>query len=152
MTGAFVFVNSFAIKEGKVDELRASLAEFFSAVESNEPRLLGINAYVNEAGTEVTFVQVHPDAASLEDHQRVAHEHSRRSGRFLGAAKSIQVYGEPSEVVLKRLGQHAAAGVAVTVKPKHVGGFTRGPEQPAGRFGHPPDRAAHDRRHEVENS
>ena len=63
MSEPFIFINSFEIKEGKL------LGEFLTVVESNEPRLLALNAYVNEDGTEVTFVQVHPDAASLEHHQ-----------------------------------------------------------------------------------
>jgi hypothetical protein len=102
MSEPFIFINSFEIKEGKLEDLRQFLGEFLTVVESNEPRLLALNAYVNEDGTEVTFVQVHPDAASLEHHQRVAHEHTRRSRQFLGAITSIQVYGTPNDVILKK--------------------------------------------------
>jgi hypothetical protein len=38
--------------------------------------VLALNAYVNEEGTEVTFVHVHPDAASMEVHETAAHEHT----------------------------------------------------------------------------
>jgi hypothetical protein len=71
MSEAFIFINSFEMKESKLEDLRQFLGEFLTVVESIEPRLLALNAYVNEDGTEVTFVQVHPDAASLEHHQRV---------------------------------------------------------------------------------
>jgi hypothetical protein len=136
MAGPFIFINSFAIKEGKLEELRQFLGEFFRLIEANEPRLLAINAYVNEDGTEVSFVQVHPDAASLEHHQRVTHEHTQRSRQVLGATTSIGLYGKPSDLVLKRTRQHAASGVAVAVNPEHLGGFTRiseRPEEPTSR-------------------
>jgi hypothetical protein len=125
MAAPFIFINSFAIREGKFEGLRQFLREFFTAIEADEPRLLAINAYVDHEGTDVTFVQVHADAASLEHHQRLAHEHSGRSREFLGAATSIAVFGQPSDLVLKRMRQHAASGLAVSVKPEHVGGFTR---------------------------
>ena len=145
MSEPFIFINTFAIKESKLEDLRQFLGELFSVVEANEPRLLGINAY----GTEVTFVQVHPDAASLEHHQQVAHEHTQRSRQFLGAITSIQVYGKPSDVVLKRTRQHAASGIAVSVKPRHLGGFTRLPATPAeSASGEPADRATEGQRHE----
>lgn len=127
MAAAFIFINSFAIKEGKLEDFRQFLREFFRVIEANEPRLLAINAYVNEDGTEATFVQVHPDAASLEHHHQVAHEHTERARQFLGATTSIQVYGKPSELVLEETRQHAVSGVPVSVKPEHLGGFTRLP-------------------------
>jgi hypothetical protein len=34
-------------------------------VEANEPRLIALNSYVNEDGTEATIVQVHPDPDSM---------------------------------------------------------------------------------------
>ncbi len=77
-----------------------------------------MNAYVNEDGTEATIVQVYPDAAAME-----AHEGARR--HFRDATTSIQVYGKPSDVYLERARQLAASGVAVIVKPEHLGGFTR---------------------------
>jgi hypothetical protein len=64
MAAPFIFINSFAIKEGKLGDFRQFLQEFLKIIEANEPRLLALNAYVNEDGTEVTFVQVHPDAAT----------------------------------------------------------------------------------------
>ena len=39
-----------------------------------EPRVIAFNIYVNDEGTEVTGVQVHPDAASMEFHMQVLRE------------------------------------------------------------------------------
>jgi hypothetical protein len=59
MSEPFIFINSFEIKEGKLEDLR----------------------------------------------------------QFLGAITSIQVYGTPNDVILKRARLHARSGVSVTVKP-----------------------------------
>jgi hypothetical protein len=127
MAAPFIFIKTYAIKEGKLEDFRQFLQEFFKVLEASEPRALAINAYVNEDGTEVTFVQVHPDAASKEHHSRVAHEHVERARQFLDTTTSIQVYGKPSNVVLEKARQHADSGVPVSVKPEHLGGFTRLP-------------------------
>jgi len=59
----------------------------------NEPRVLVINAYVNEEGTEAPIVQIHSDATTLE-HYRVIHEHNRRAfGQFIDATTGLQIYG-----------------------------------------------------------
>ena len=133
MTAPFIVINTYAIKEGKLEEFRQFLQELFKVLEANEPRLLAINAYVNEDGTEVSFVLVHPDAASMELHHQVAHEHTKRARReFLDAATSIQVYGKPSDAVLEKTKQLArTTGVPLSVKPEHLGGFTRLAATPA---------------------
>jgi hypothetical protein len=131
LAGPFVHIATYAIGEGQLEGLRQFLPQFFEIIEANEPRLLAVNAFVNEDGTEATFIELHPDAASMEHHARVGHEHTARAfARFVGATTSIQIYGEPSDVVLARARQHAASGVPVIVKPEHLGGFTRLPEPP----------------------
>ena len=128
MAAPFIVIRTFTIKEGKLEDFKQFLREFFKIIEANEPRLLAINAYVNEDGTEATFVLVHPDAASMEHHHQVAHEHTERARReFLDAATSIQVYGKPSDVVLEKTKQLARTGVPLSVKLEHLGGFTRLP-------------------------
>ena len=46
-------------------------------IHSNEPRLIAFHEYLSEDGTEVEYVQVHPDTDSFEDRMRVV----ERSGR-----------------------------------------------------------------------
>ena len=150
MAAPLILINTFALKEGKLEDFRQSLQEFFKVIEANEPRALAINAYVNEDGTEVTFVHVHPDAASMEHHHQVVHEHAGRAQQFLDAARrSIQVYGQPSDLVLEKTRQHAGSGVPVSVKPEHLGGFTRLPATPAEPASQEPaERATEGQRHE----
>ena len=60
MTAPFIVIRTFTIKEGKLEGFKQFLRELFKFIETNEPHLLAINASVNEDGTEVTFIQVHP--------------------------------------------------------------------------------------------
>jgi hypothetical protein len=50
------------------------LVEF---IEANELRVIAFNEYVNDAGDEVSVVQVHPDAASMEAHMEIVRERAR---------------------------------------------------------------------------
>ena len=128
MAAPFIVIRTFTIKEGKLEGFKQFLRELFKFIETNEPRLLASNAYVNEDGTEVSFVHVHPDAASMEHHEKVAHEYTERARReFLDATTSLQVYGKPSDVVLEKTKQLARTGVPLSVKLEHLGGFTRLP-------------------------
>ena len=153
MAAPFIVINTYAIKEGKLEDFRQFLRELFTVLEANEPRLLAVNAYVNEDGTEAAIVQVHPDAASVQHYWQVLHQHAGRAfGQFVDATTSFQVYGTPSEVVLRRSRQHAESGVAVSVKPRHLGGFTRLPATPAEQVSRDPadraKRAGEKQRHE----
>ena len=126
MAAPFVFIGTYTIKEGQLEAFTQDLRGFFEHIEANEPRLLAIHAYTDEAGTEATFVQVHPDAASMEFHMQVAREHIERAyGQFLDASTSVQVYGTPSDAVLEMTRQLAGSGVPLSVKAHHLGGFTR---------------------------
>jgi hypothetical protein len=80
---------------------------------------------VSEDGTEVGVVQIHPDAASMEFHMGVVAQRAARAyAQTLEATTGIQVYGEPSEAVLEMLRRQAGAGVPMTFKRHHLGGFT----------------------------
>jgi hypothetical protein len=126
LSGPFIFIATNKLKEGKLEAERSRAANLGSFIEANEPRLLAFNEYVNEEGSEVGVVQVHPDAASMEFHMEVVAERAARAyAETLEATTSIQVYGEPSETVLEILRRQAGAGVPMTVKRFHIGGFTR---------------------------
>jgi hypothetical protein len=54
-----------ASKPGRLDRERQRVPALVEFIRANEPRLIAFNEYVNEAGDEVTVVQVHPDIASM---------------------------------------------------------------------------------------
>ena len=53
------------------------------------------------------------------------HEATRRIAETLEATTSIQVYGTHSDAVREMLGRQTGAGMPLTVKRYHLGGFTR---------------------------
>jgi hypothetical protein len=125
MSGPFIFIATNRLREGKLAAECERADELSSFIEANEPQLLALNEYANEDGTDVGVVQ-HPDAASMELHMEVVAERAARAyAETLEATTSIQVYGEPSEAVLEMLRRQAGAGVPMTVRRHHIGGFSR---------------------------
>jgi hypothetical protein len=94
-------------------------------IQSNEPQLIAFHEYLSEDGTEVEYVQVHPDASSFENHMRVVERSGRSYTETLEGTTNIRIYGTPGEVILEMLNQAAGSGVSMTVLPEHLGGFTR---------------------------
>jgi hypothetical protein len=126
MSGPFIFIATNRLKEGKLEAERERVPELCEFIEAHEPRLMAFNEYASEDGAEVGVVQVHPDAESMEFHMEVVAERALRAyAETLDATTSIQVYGAPSDAVLEMLSRQAGAGVPLTVKRYHLGGFTR---------------------------
>jgi hypothetical protein len=126
MSGPFIFIATNRLREGKLDAERERVPGLCAFIEASEPQLIAFNEYASKDGTEVGVVQVHPDAASMELHMEVVAERATRAyAETLDATTSIQVYGEPSDAVLEMLSRQAGAGVPMTVKRYHLGGFTR---------------------------
>jgi quinol monooxygenase YgiN len=126
MSEPFIFIGTHTIREGKLEDFKKSCGQLVEVVEANEPRLIAFHLYVNEDGTEVTVVQVHPDADSMLFHMQVAREHiSEAYQSVLEKTKRIDVYGKPSDAVLEMIRQLAGSGVPLSVKAHHLGGFTR---------------------------
>jgi len=95
------------------------------ASRSNEPRLIAFNLYANQDETEVGIVQVHPDADSMLFHMQVAREHITQATEELLDSRDFQIYGTPNDAVLGMIRELSQSGVPLSVKPTHLGGFTR---------------------------
>jgi hypothetical protein len=123
MAGPFIFISQSGIKEGKLDAFTRALQEMAEFVEANEPRVIGFEAYLNDDGTEVTGVQIHPDADSMAFHMQVAFEKIMEFDQYLNT-QSV-----PNDAVLgmmKQIGdQFGGSGMSLRVRTNPVGGFTR---------------------------
>jgi hypothetical protein len=119
-----------------VDVYQEHVTTATALVESEEPKMIAFNNYASDDGTDVTCVQVHSDAQSLDPHLRLFTE--KLASRVYEALDStaVSIYGQPSEAALDML-RHS--GVPVQVLPLHQGGF---PAPPAGLMagGAPPTR------------
>jgi len=126
MVEPLIFISTFTLKEGKLEDLKHHSKEMGKFVEENEPRIIHFEQYINEDGTEMTGVQIHPDEDSMMFHMQVAAERIAQAFEFLDAAKSYQVYGTPSDTFVEQLKQTGGPEVPVIVKSK-FGGFNRLP-------------------------
>src|SRR3954447_20322393 len=98
-----------------------------SSSSATSPQLVAFNEYVNDDGTEVTVVQVHPDAASLQHHLGMIGECAAQAyDETLDATLGIQIFGLVDPQMLATMRAQAGEGVAVSVATEHLGGFTRG--------------------------
>jgi hypothetical protein len=126
VSGPFIFIATNRLKPGKLEDERKRVPGLVDFVEEHEPRMIAFNEYVNEDGTEVAVVQIHPDAASMASHMEIIAERAAAAySETVAATTSIQVFGTPSRAVLELLERQAGAGVPLTIKSFHLGGFTR---------------------------
>jgi hypothetical protein len=130
MPSPFIFIATNRLQAGKLDRERERVPHLVEFIEANEPRLIAFNEYVNEAGDEVTVVQFHPDAASMEAHMKIVRERAQSAyADTLDATVRIQVFGQPTEAIIETLRQQAGDGVEISVNGEHLGGFTRSAAQ-----------------------
>jgi hypothetical protein len=126
MPSPFIFIATNRLKAGQLDRERKRVPGLVEFIEASEPRVIAFNEYVNEAGDEVTVVQIHPDAASMEAHMEIVRERAQEAyAETLEATVRIQVFGRPTEAILETLRQQAGSGVEISVNGEHLGGFTR---------------------------
>jgi hypothetical protein len=126
MSGPFIFIGTHRLKEGKLESFARDCKALADVVEANEPRMIAFNVYASDDGTEVSVVQVHPDAASMLLHMQVVRQHITDAyADSLDETTSMMVYGPPSDEVLAIMTQLASPGVPVSLKPRQLAGFTR---------------------------
>jgi hypothetical protein len=126
MSGPFIFIATNRLKPGMLDAEAARVPGLIEFVQTDEPRIIGFNEYVNDDGTEVAVVQVHPDAESMEFHLGLIAERAATAyAETVEKTTSIQVFGTPSTAIVELLQRQAGAGVPLNIKPHHLGGFTR---------------------------
>lgn len=126
MSGPYVFIGTYTIKSGKQDEARAMCRSLVELVQEKEPRLIGFHVYLDDQATQLSVVQVHPDAESMEWHLQVVSEHIATSfASYLGSTVSQHTFGRASESLARTLLQWADPGALITSMPDHAAGFTR---------------------------
>lgn len=124
MSGPFIWVGTYKIKPGKVEEARKRIQELTDLVEANEPRLIAFNFYVDQDNERTTCVQVHPDAASMAFHLQVIADHLSSAGEWLEKAEATEAYGAPPEGLIE--GERRWIDPrSLRLMPNHEAGFVR---------------------------
>jgi hypothetical protein len=125
MSEPIVFISHNQIKKGKLDELTRVSGEATTRLQAEKPRTLVFLAFVDEGGTQATFVHVFADAESMDLHFEGAEERSTAAYEYLNPA-GWEIYGRPSKAVIEVMRQTAAsAGVTLIVQPEYLAGFLR---------------------------
>lgn len=127
MAEPLIYIGTYKLKDGKLPGYKEAGPEWFEWNQANHPRLLHHEVYISDDGTEVTNVQVHPDAESMEfQMELIAGKHSQWQEYIDWSTMTIQVCGRLSESLRDGLQQLAGSGVPVDIKtPLDIGGFTR---------------------------
>jgi quinol monooxygenase YgiN len=125
MSEPVISIDTSLIRDGRLDELKSAVADLVEFVRANEPRPIVYEVYVDQTGSRMTVVQVHPDSASMEHHMTVA------GPAFAGFAElvtlsTMDVYGTPSEGLLELLRRKVRMlGDATVVVHDLQAGFAR---------------------------
>jgi hypothetical protein len=79
MPSPFIFIATNRLKPGAYEAERLRVPGLVELIRAGEPRLLAFDEYINRERTEVTVVQIHPDAASMEFHVGVVRERAAQA-------------------------------------------------------------------------
>ena len=120
-----VVIDSSEIREGKIDELKTALTELVEFVEANEAEPIAYSIYIDEEGSRMTVMQIHPSSASMELHMRLAGPIFRKFTELVLLSR-VDFYGTPSDAVLEQMRQKAQLlGNAPVVVNEFHAGFAR---------------------------
>jgi hypothetical protein len=120
----FIFVATNRVRPGRLADERRRVPGWVEFIERHEPRLIAFHEFLSADGTEVEYVQIHPDAASFEHHLEVVASADESYRSTLEATTAIRIYGSVTEQILAALRKSAGADVPIKVMPTHLGGFT----------------------------
>jgi quinol monooxygenase YgiN len=125
MSEPIVFMSHHRIKPGEVEALKALTAEIWSAMETEKPRTLMNLAYLNEDGTEVTFMHAFADIEAMQLHWQGADERAKQAYEYVEPI-GFEIYGSAGDQIVEGMRAEAAGGGAtLTIWPEFVTGFLR---------------------------
>lgn len=123
MSGPFILITTNTINEGQLEGVKRLSTRFAERVRAADTGLLAFSFYLNDEGTEVSNVQVHRDAASMDAYLPIAQELIQEA-LSITTTESIDVYGTPGPVVQQVLRMNAEQGARVHVTSDRISGFT----------------------------
>lgn len=125
MPDPLIVISRLRIKEGKLQDVMRYYKKISEIVESSEPQLIAFHGFLNEDGTEMTNIQVHPDTASMDLHMQVLTDNWDESFSEYGQmleVNSVEYYGTPSKSALD---MDLQSETPVSLNPRYIAGFTR---------------------------
>ncbi len=133
MSSPLIYISTWKIKEGRLEELKHFTREVIEIYKAREPQLIAFNVYLNEEETEMTSIHVHPDADSMDFHMGIVQQalgedmyHWVEKGELIEPKPlRLDIYGAPSQALLEADEPAVKLGVPRGIKPRHLAGFTR---------------------------
>jgi hypothetical protein len=125
MSEPVVFISHFEVRGGALPDLKRHSADVMARLREDKPQTVLFLAYLDEEGTEVSFLHAFPDADAMDAHFEGVQERVAAAYQYL-EPRGWEIYGQPNESAMETMRQSAAAaGVSLTVLPDHLGGFLR---------------------------
>src|SRR5688500_12226976 len=103
MSGPLIYVGTYTIKPGNQEDAGGRLGELVDFVETNEPRMIAFNTYLDRDGNTLSIIQVHPDSASMEFHMQVNAKHFATAFDWLDTSIGQQLFGPISDALAAEL-------------------------------------------------
>ena len=119
-----VFISHFKIKDGKFDDLEQFHQHVTEQIKTNKPGTVAFLQYLNEDKTQLSIVQVFPDAESFDLHVEGVDERAKAAFELVEPT-SREVYGMPSERVMEMLRPADGTGITFKIMPQPMGGYIR---------------------------
>ena len=125
MPGPIVFISHFAVKEGRLEDLRRLADEIGGELRTSKPETAAYLMYLDEDGSRFTVAHCFPDADAMDRHFEGSDERTAAAFEVMDPL-GWEIYGRPSDAALETMRQGAQAiGVPLAVLPEHLGGFLR---------------------------
>lgn len=103
MCGPVIIVERSKVRADRLQDVRRSSHEVVAAVEEQATRVILYNVYLDESGSALSVIQVHPDATSAQERA----DADALAFADLADLERIEVYGEPGEGLLGTLRHRA---------------------------------------------
>jgi len=127
MAESIVFISRFRLRAGAADVVASAFHRVVKLIEETKPRTAGFSAYVDDARLQLSVVHVFPDAEAMSSHFLGS---DQRTGSIADLAEpaGFEVFGPAPTSAVDQLRREASeAGVELSVFPRSLGGFLRGP-------------------------
>jgi hypothetical protein len=119
---SIVVIDSSEIRDGKIEELKTALTKLVEFVEANEAEPIAYSIYIDEDGSRMTVMQIHPSSASMELHMGLAGPIFRKFTELVVLSR-VDFYGVPSDALLEQMRQKVEllGNAPVVVNELHAG-------------------------------
>lgn len=124
MDKPIVFISHHKIKDGRLEEFKELSRQVIKQIEADKPGTLAQLSYLDEAGTQVSFVHLFPNAEAMDAHLEGVGERTNQAYQYLRPV-GFEIYGTLSDSALAIMRESAGSESYLEINPEPLGGFIR---------------------------